>query len=40
MNELCDGGDLDMLVKKKGYLSEDQIKPLLKDILEGLLYLN
>ncbi len=39
VTELCDGGDLDMYAKKRGFLSEDEVAPFLKDILEGLIYL-
>lgn len=39
VTELCQEGDLDMYVKKKGVLDEETVAPLLRDILEGLLYL-
>ena len=33
INDLCEDGDLDYLLKKKGFLDEETIKPYLRDIL-------
>lgn len=39
VTEVCDGGDLDMFVKKQGYLSEQRAASFIKDVYEGLTYL-
>ena len=39
ITDKCEGGDLDMYAKKRGYLTEEAAAPFLKDILSGLIYL-
>jgi serine/threonine protein kinase len=40
VTEVCNGGDLDMFVKKEGFLTEEKAERFVKDIFEGLLYLS
>lgn len=39
ITEVCNGGDLDMFVKKEGFLTEEKAGHFIKDIFEGLTYL-
>ena len=39
LTELCQNGDLDMYVTKRGVLDENTAAKFIKDIFEGLLYL-
>ena len=40
VTELCDGGDVDELIKKEGVFNEERVVPILKDILNGMCYLH
>lgn len=40
ITEVCNGGDLDMFVKREGFLTEEKAAPFIKDVFEGLLYLS
>lgn len=39
ITEICNGGDLDMYVKREGFLTEEKAAGFIKDVYEGLLYL-
>lgn len=40
VTEVCNGGDLDMFVKREGFLTEEKAAPYIKDVFEGLMYLS
>ena len=40
ITELCSGGDLDLYVKRRGFLAEEMAGPFIRNILEGLIYLS
>lgn len=38
--EYCDGEDLDVKIKKKGFFSEKEARPILEQVLNAVKYLN